>query len=86
MTSILISENMRPGQIGTYNVEPFLTEGVFLMQVIRNGNTRIRSLEILKLRGINHSMDASLYKITKNGIIVYPEEKVFREDEYSIIL
>ncbi|MHA1131881.1 MAG: ATPase domain-containing protein, partial [Candidatus Helarchaeota archaeon] len=68
-------------EIGRFGVEPFLAEGVIILYMIRRGNTRIRALDIQKMRGTAHSMDATLFKIMKEGIIIYPDEKVFRDDQ-----
>jgi len=81
MSSILIAESPTGNEIGRFGVEPFLAEGVIILYMIRRGNTRIRALDIQKMRGTAHSMDATLFKIMKEGIIIYPDEKVFRDDQ-----
>ena len=81
MTSLLIAESPNATEIGRFGVEPFLTEGVIILSMVRRGNTRIRALEIQKMRGTNHSMDSTLFRITKDGIVIYPGEKVFRDDQ-----
>jgi KaiC/GvpD/RAD55 family RecA-like ATPase len=81
MSSILIAESPSGNEIGRFGVEPFLAEGVIFLYMLRRGNTRIRALDIQKMRGTAHSMDSTLFKITKNGIVIYPGEKVFRDDQ-----
>ncbi|MHA1266486.1 MAG: ATPase domain-containing protein [Candidatus Helarchaeota archaeon] len=81
MTSLLIAESPTGTEMGRFGVEPFLAEGVIILSMVRRGNTRIRALEIQKMRGTNHSMDATLFRITKDGIVIYPGEKVFRDDQ-----
>jgi len=79
VTSILVAESPQEGRIGRFGVEQFAAEGVIMLYYIRQGNTRVRALEILKMRGIAHSSDVVPFKITKDGIAVYPGERVFRE-------
>jgi len=81
MSSILIAESPTENEIGRFGVEPFLAEGVIILYMLRRGNTRIRALDIQKMRGTAHSMDSTLFRITNEGIIVYPGEKVFRDDQ-----
>jgi len=81
ISSILIAESPTGDEIGRFGVEPFLAEGVIILSMIRRGNTRIRALDIYKMRGTTHSMDSTLFGITNEGIIIYPGEKVFRDDQ-----
>lgn len=81
MSSILIAESPSGDEIGRFGVEPFLAEGVIILYMVRRGNTRIRALDIQKMRGTVHSMDSTLLRITDDGIVVYPGEKVFRDDQ-----
>ncbi len=37
-------------------------------------NERRRALEIIKMRGVEHSNAMYPFKITKSGLVVYPEE------------
>ncbi|MHA1578720.1 MAG: ATPase domain-containing protein [Candidatus Freyarchaeota archaeon] len=85
VTSILTAESLNVQEMGRYGLEPFIAEGVILLYMLRQGNTKIRALEIMKMRGIKHSMDAAFFKITENGIVLYPEERVFKEDMRGII-
>jgi len=81
MSSLLIAESPSGDEIGRFGVEPFLAEGVIILYMIRRGNTRIRALDIHKMRGISHSMDSTLFGIANDGIVIYPGEKVFRDDQ-----
>ncbi|MEM3586573.1 MAG: ATPase domain-containing protein [Candidatus Jordarchaeaceae archaeon] len=85
VTSILTAESLNVHEMGRYGLEPFIAEGVILLYMLRQGNTKIRALEIMKMRGINHSMDAAFFRITEKGIVLYPEERVFKEDVRGII-
>jgi len=81
MSSILIAESPSGNEIGRFGVEPFLAEGVIILSMIRRGNSRIRALDIQKMRGTTHSMDSTLFRIAESGIVIYPGEKVFRDDQ-----
>jgi len=81
MCSLLIAESPSGDEIGRFGVEPFLAEGVIILYMVRRGNTRIRALDIHKMRGTAHSLESTLFGITKDGIVIYPGEKVFRDDQ-----
>jgi KaiC/GvpD/RAD55 family RecA-like ATPase len=85
VTSLLTAESLNVHEMGRYGLEPFIAEGVILLYMLRQGNTKIRALEIMKMRGINHSLDAAFFRITENGVVLYPEERVFKEDSRGII-
>lgn len=58
----------------TYSLEEFIVDGVIAMYNLPIKNERRRALEILKMRGVAHSNAMYPFKITKSGIVVYPEE------------
>ncbi len=55
----------------------FEADAVILLYNQRRGNLRERSLEILKMRGTNHTNKILPLKIDKDGVTVYPKESVF---------
>lgn len=59
-------------------VEEFLADGVFVFYYIKpiNLDTRIRAVEILKLRGAKHQSKIVPFAITGRGMKVYPTERV----------
>jgi KaiC/GvpD/RAD55 family RecA-like ATPase len=73
MTCEIIDENM-PSRFG---VEMFVTEGTILMYYKRTNSVRVRSIEIFKMRGSDHSKSIHPYEITPNGIVVHPHEEVY---------
>ena len=77
LTSILLSEINEGESRIRFNAEMFLANGVILLHNIKQREERIRAIEILKMRGVNHSTRIHPFKITNKGIIVYPEERVF---------
>ena len=77
LTTLIVSE-IGSGQMGEeFSVEQYLSQGVILVHRFRVGSERIRGIEIFKLRGVNHDVTIRPFTIEKNGIHVYPKEKVF---------
>ncbi len=60
-----------------YELEHFVADGVIILYNLEKKEKRIRALEILKMRGTDHSRDLVPMKITSNGIIVFAGEKVY---------
>jgi KaiC/GvpD/RAD55 family RecA-like ATPase len=76
-TSLFLSEISKPDAVNQLNVEAFLTNGVVILHNIKQREEKVRAVEILKMRGVNHSIKLHPFKITDNGIVIYPKEKVF---------
>ncbi len=64
----LSRENMQP------ELEEFVVDGTIALYNIPRKNERIRALEILKMRGIEHSSSVFPFQITKSGFRVVQEE------------
>ena len=79
-TSLLLTE-MPEGQTGIsrFGVEEFMSQGVIALYNVKKGSDRVRGLEILKMRGTNHSKKICLIDILENGVAVYPSEDLYRE-------
>jgi KaiC/GvpD/RAD55 family RecA-like ATPase len=77
-TTLITSEaNPDPGH---FSVEEYLAEGVICLKVNRIAGERIRSLEILKMRGVKHDEVLRPYVITDNGIFVYSSDSVIGKE------
>jgi KaiC/GvpD/RAD55 family RecA-like ATPase len=76
-TSLFLSEISKPDALSQFNVEAFLTNGVIILHNIKQREEKIRAVEILKMRGVKHSIKLHPFKITDKGIVIYPKEKVF---------
>ena len=63
--------------ISTFGIEEFATDGIIVLYYIREGNVFIRALSVRKLRATNHDSGIHPFKITKDGIKVFPKEQVF---------
>ncbi len=78
LTSLLTCEVLEGSNaISRFGVEQFVTEGTIVLYYNKIENTRVRSLEIYKMRGTNHSKKIHPFEITENGIVVYSKEEVF---------
>ncbi len=73
MTSEIYSE-------GSFSVEEYLSSGVIRLHVFRVGGSRVRAIEILKMRGVKHDDTLHPYEIQEKGIIVHPSETVILEN------
>jgi len=77
LTTIMTAEVIESGMISRFGVENFVTEGTIMLYYTRSENVRIRSLEIYKMRGTNHSKKIHPYDITSEGIVVHSREEMF---------
>ncbi len=75
-TTLMISEMQTESEISRFGVEEFMAQGVITLKY-QFGKKGTRSLQIRKMRGINHSMVERPFLITKNGIEVYHDEIIF---------
>ena len=76
-TCLLSSELRRVGMMGrTLQVEEYLTHGVVLMQTVPMGRTLERTIQVEKMRETKVDRQPRPYRITENGIEVYPTESV----------
>jgi len=77
-TSMLTSELPEGATtLARFGVEEFITDALVVLYNIKKENTRIRALEVLKVRGMEHERKLVPFEITKKGIVVYPEGKVY---------
>jgi KaiC/GvpD/RAD55 family RecA-like ATPase len=77
LTSLMTCETIDENSPSRFGVEMFVTEGTILMYYKRTNSVRVRSIEIFKMRGSDHSKNIHPYEITPNGIVVHPYEEVY---------
>ena len=77
LTSLMTCEIIDDNPAGRFGVESFVTEGTILMQNKRIDSVRIRSIEVLKMRGTRHNQNIHPYEITSSGIAIHPNEAVY---------
>lgn len=79
LTSLMTCEVVNERMVSRFGVETFVTEGTIVMYYKRTNSSRVRSIEIFKMRGSNHSQGIHPYEITPNGIVVHPHEEVYTD-------
>lgn len=77
MTSLLTCEIVDESNPNRFGVENFVTDGVIAMYFKREGNERVHSLEIYKMRGSAHSNRLHPHEITSEGIVVHPHDEIY---------
>ncbi|MCL7413381.1 MAG: circadian clock protein KaiC [ANME-2 cluster archaeon] len=77
LTSLMTSEIVDDDHPSRFGVENFVTEGTIALYYKRMENVRVRSMEIYKMRGSDHSKKIHPYDITSSGIVVHPHEEVY---------
>ncbi len=78
LTSLMTCEIIDDNVTSRFGVESFVTEGTILMSYKRMDAVRVRSIEMLKMRGTNHSQRIHPYEITTNGIVIHPNEQIYQ--------
>ncbi|MGD0175924.1 MAG: ATPase domain-containing protein [Candidatus Bathyarchaeia archaeon] len=79
LTTIMLAENPEDRQDMTkFGAEAFLAQGVIVLHMYRIEESNVKALEVRKMRGAKHTDRLCPYRITAEGIEVYPEETVFR--------
>jgi len=77
-TTFLITETEEaPMRYSKTGVEEFLADGVFVMYYIKTRDTRVRGVEVLKLRGAKHEHKIVPFAITGRGMEVFPSERIY---------
>lgn len=61
----------------TFDIEHFVMDGVINLYNLDKEERRIRALEIMKMRGTDHSRQLVPFKVTPSGIKVYVGERIF---------
>jgi len=64
----------------SFSVEEYLSSGVIRLHVLRTGGTRVKAIEILKMRGVKHDETMHPYEIKEKGIVVHPAESVMSDE------
>ena len=72
-TIIMISEIPPQTFIySTHGVEEFIADGVILITEFERKGDLIRALQVIKMRGVNHSRNKHVLKITSDGVKLIP--------------
>jgi KaiC/GvpD/RAD55 family RecA-like ATPase len=73
LTTVVIAESShtQPQHFASY-----LVDGWIRLYNKKVGRERVRTIEVLKMRGTNHDTTEVLYRIENKGISLYPNERV----------
>jgi KaiC/GvpD/RAD55 family RecA-like ATPase len=79
-TSILISE-IKPREItySVFGVEEFVSDGIILLGEFERKGDLLRTLQIIKMRGVDHPRSKQVMSITKDGVQLMPMFKAYGE-------
>lgn len=73
-TTLLVSELSETAVDRTHQFEEYLAQGVISMRKILRTGGLLRVFSVEKMRGIDHDPQPHPYKISKDGVEVYPTE------------
>ncbi|MDG6979460.1 MAG: AAA family ATPase [Nitrososphaerota archaeon] len=76
-TTIFVDELNDAQLQRTHVFEEFLTQGVIVMSKILTGSAFTRVFSVEKMRGIANDTQPHPYKITEQGLEVFPTEQIF---------
>ena len=75
-TTVLISEVSEMNKYSKYEVEEFISDAIIRFDQINVKDEPQRIMRIIKVRGRNYRSDDIYFKITKDGINVFPKLRV----------
>ncbi len=76
-TAVLTAEFEPEIEKPSSNPIEFEVDSIILLYYPRKGDIRKRALEVLKMRGTEHSKKIFPMRITRQGIIIFPQERIF---------
>lgn len=80
-TTILVSEiPIDQNIVSVFGVEEFVVDGVVILHNMRKGGTRVRGIEIIKMRGTNHGAQIYPIKFDNTGLTVFPDENIMGDE------
>ena len=75
-TTLMVSEMKTDQEISRFGVEEFMAQGVITLKY-EFGSRGARTIQVRKMRGISHSLEEKPFLMTSNGVVVYPDEKIY---------
>lgn len=73
----LVTEELPTSSERDGGVEDYSVHGLIIMRPVIREKTIVKTIQIAKMRETRHDDQGRIYRITDNGIVVYPEENVF---------
>jgi circadian clock protein KaiC len=76
-TALIISDPpINSDRISRFGVEESIIDGVIILRIQRDADARRRTLEVFKMRGVNHATGEHTMKITGEGVKLFPRVEV----------
>jgi circadian clock protein KaiC len=72
-TTILTSEVAEEKKFSVYGVEEFISDVIIRLDQIKMINGLQKKMQIIKVRGSSYKSDELFYRISKDGVIVFPK-------------
>lgn len=69
--ALMIGEG-EPRDANSYGIEGFISDGVIRMSYGRVGRELVRTIEVVKMRGVDFDTHATAFRIGKEGLLMYP--------------
>ena len=69
-TSLITLELRASGASRSLQLEEYLAQGVIILQTSKVGSSLTKTIQIEKMRGVNHDDQPRPYKITSKGIVI----------------
>ena len=76
-TTIITSELRTSLLDRRFQLEEFLSQGVILLHSFVHNGDVIKAIQIEKMRGIKHDTQLRPYRITDEGLEVFPKDRIF---------
>jgi KaiC/GvpD/RAD55 family RecA-like ATPase len=70
----LLTEDFHTQQ--SKRIEDYCVHGVIAMRPVEAGTNIVKTMEVVKMRETKHDDQTRLYRITEEGIVVYPDQNV----------
>jgi len=77
-TTILISKVTEKNTYSIFGVEELIPDGVISFNAVVGENQIVRTLQVIKMRGVNFRTGTSILDITSSGISIYPRIPIDR--------
>ena len=72
--TVVITSEAEDGQ-ARFGLE-YLVDGIIRLYSRKVGQERVRTLEVFKMRGTDHTRQEMVYRLGRGGIVLYPGEKI----------
>ncbi len=77
LTALITCETTDDSTATRFGVETSVTQGTILMSQKRMDSMRVRSIEIIRMKGSTHSQAIHPFEISRDGIVVHPNEEIY---------